>query len=109
MSKKQQKDFYQIVSSYPVVIVMLILAIGFIAILAIPYYVSPLTYENGGHPSGINYLVLLAMIFVLIVSGIYLMDHGNATWGFSMIIVGLLFGVMLIWLIYGASALHALG
>lgn len=102
------RTYREVLSSYTGFVTFLLLAITVVSVMAFPYYISPLTYQRGNQPQGEADLILFVMITLVALLGVYFLDKGTVELGFAFIIVGVLFGLLLIWSIYGVSAVRQL-
>lgn len=100
-----QRTFNQILETYLSIVLLIIMMMGIIGVLAIPYYISPITYSEGG-PSNGGYLVLGVILLAMILAGIYLIERKQTEVGSFAIIFSLIILSILIWELYGISSVN---
>ncbi|QKQ99592.1 hypothetical protein GWK48_03545 [Metallosphaera tengchongensis] len=97
-----QRTLSQILSTYITIILMVILLVGIAGVLAIPYYISPITYSQGG-PSNGGYLVLGLILLGMMLAGVYFLERKQVEIGAFTIIFAVMILSILIWELYGVS------
>lgn len=96
-----RRIYTEVLNNYVVIILVILMLMGIMGVLAIPYYISPITYSNGGSPSGVGYLILGIILVAVILSSIYLLERRNEEFGGVLLIFGLLILTVLVWELYG--------
>lgn len=107
-STKSDKIYSSVNNIYVLIVLIVIVSIGILGAIAFPYYISPITYQNGGSPQagGIAFLATLLIAGLLI--GTYLLENKNHELGSIFIIAVLLILMAYVWLTYGATAIKFL-
>ncbi|AEB94351.1 MAG: hypothetical protein QXR57_02655 [Metallosphaera sp.] len=100
-----QRTLSQILETYVTIVLLVILIVGIAGVLAIPYYISPITYSQGG-PSNGGYLVLGIILVGMLLSGIYLLERKQVEMGSFVIIFAVLILSILVWELYGVSGIN---
>jgi hypothetical protein len=87
-----------------VLLVMMLMVI--LGVMAFPYYVSPIT--SSGAANQLPYAILNLILVIVFLMGVYLLEERNTELGSTVIILGLVLAVIMVWIYYGATALKAL-
>jgi hypothetical protein len=106
MERRTQKTYLQVIGVYSLIILIVVLGFTLLSVLAFPYYISPLTYRNGGQPQGEALMVLFGTLSVIMLIGVSLLERGPSEWGYALILVSLIFGALILWDLYGFSAIR---
>ncbi|EZQ02405.1 MULTISPECIES: hypothetical protein [Acidianus] len=96
-----RKLYTQVVSSYVLIILVFLIMLGIMGILAIPYYISPITYSNGGTPAGVGDLILSIMVVAIFLAGVFLLERRQLEFGSLLVVIGLIVITVLVWELYG--------
>ncbi|BFI75145.1 hypothetical protein [Sulfurisphaera ohwakuensis] len=107
-TSKSDKVYSSLNNVYILIILIVIMAIGILGAIAFPYYISPITYSNGGVPQagGIAFLATLLIAGLLI--GTYLLENRNHELGATFLIAVLLIIMAYVWIAYGSTAIKFL-
>ncbi|MCY0873818.1 hypothetical protein D1867_05730 [Acidianus infernus] len=97
------KLYSEILSSYVIIILIVLIMMGIMGVLAIPYYISPITYSNGGAPAGVTYLDAGIILIALVLVGIYLIERKQFEFGLVSVLFVLIVLTILIWDLYGVN------
>lgn len=103
-----KRVYSEVLSNYAIIVLIAIILMGIMGILAIPYYVSPITYSNGGSPSGIPYLLLSIILIAMILVSIYLLERRNEEFGGVLLLFVLVILTILVWSLYGISYIKSI-
>jgi len=105
MPKKGSEKTFSIINNvYTVIILIIIMGVAILGAIAFPYYVSPITYSNGGSPQGASIAVLASLIIMGLIIGVYFVENKNYEVGGLVLVFTLIIIAMYVWVAYGASA-----
>ncbi|AWR98245.1 hypothetical protein DFR86_05360 [Acidianus sulfidivorans JP7] len=100
-----RKVYTEVLSNYITIVLVVLILMGIMGILAIPYYISPITYSNGGSPSGTGYLVLGIILVAMILTSIALLERDNKEFGGALLVFSLIILTIIAWELYGIGDL----
>ncbi|ARM75688.1 hypothetical protein [Acidianus manzaensis] len=96
-----RKVYTEVLNNYVTIILVVLLIMGIMGVLAIPYYVSPITYSNGGSPSGVGYLILGIILVTMIISSVVLLERDSKEFGGALLVFSLIILTIIVWELYG--------
>ncbi|WP_230937967.1 hypothetical protein [Sulfolobus acidocaldarius] len=97
---------YSVVNNvYVIIILVLVMGITILGAIAFPYYISPITYSNGGTAQAGGIAVLAALIILGLILGVYFVENKNYDIGTPILILMLVIIVIYVWLAYGSAAI----
>lgn len=99
-----RRTYSQVLNTYLVIILIIIMMVAIFGVLAVPYYISPITYFNGGVPQATGLLVLGSILVAMLLAGIYLLERRQIEFGSFLIIFAVMILAILIWEQYGVSS-----
>ncbi len=99
-----KRTYSQILNTYVLIVLIIIIMIAIAGVLAVPYYISPITYSNGGSPQATGLLVLGSILIILLLSGIYLIERKQIEMGSFLLLFAVVILTILVWSQYGYSA-----
>ena len=100
-----QRTLSQILETYVTIILVIILIVVIAGVLAIPYYISPITYSQGGPTNG-GYLVLGVILVGMLLAGTFLLERKQVELGAFTIIFAVVILSIIVWELYGVSSVN---
>ena len=110
MPKPSRSDkLYGAVNSvYVLIVLVVIMIIGILGAIAFPYYISPITYSNGGAPQATGVAFLATILIAGLLVGTYLLENKNYELGTTFLIIVFIILMAYVWISYGSTAIKFL-
>lgn len=106
------RDYPDIISTYTLIILIIVMLVAIFGALAFPYFISPITYSEGGGANAVNGAMAFFILGILIVAslllGVYSFERKNTEFGSLLILLSILIAMLLVWNLYGFSYLKIL-
>ncbi len=106
------KDYPDIINTYVLIVLIVIMMVSILGALAFPYFISPITYSEGGGVSAVNGALAFFILGILVVAslllGVYSFEHKNTEFGALLVLLSVLIAMLLVWNLYGYSYLRAI-
>ncbi|MFP3345996.1 MAG: hypothetical protein RXR17_00920 [Sulfolobaceae archaeon] len=103
--KGSEKTYSTLNNAYVLIILIVLMGITILGAIAFPYYISPITYSNGGAPQAGGIAVLAAIIIMGAIAGVYFIENRNYELGGILLIMSLLIVAVYVWVSYGSNAI----
>ncbi|BCU70492.1 hypothetical protein [Stygiolobus caldivivus] len=100
-----EKTYSSINNAYVLIILIILMGIAILGAIAFPYYISPITYSNGGQPQAGGIAVLAAIIIMGAIAGVYFIENRNYELGGILLVLALLIIAVYVWVSYGSGAI----
>lgn len=104
-TSKSDKVYVSINSIYVLIILIIIMAIGILGAIAFPYYISPITYSNGGQPQAGGIMILSLILIVSLLVSAYFLENRNYEISAFFLIIVLVAVMAYVWISYGYTAI----
>ena len=93
---------------YVLIVLVVIMVIGILGAIAFPYYISPITYSNGGSPQATGVAFLASILIAGLLLGTYLLESKNYELGITFLITVFIILMAYVWISYGSVAIKFL-
>lgn len=105
---RSDKVYGSLNNVYVLIVLVVIMVIGILGAIAFPYYISPITYSNGGGPSAAGVAFLVTILIAGLLVSTYLLENRNYEMGTAFLIVVLIILMIYVWISYGSTAIKFL-
>ncbi|MEM1626639.1 MAG: hypothetical protein QXV69_05075 [Sulfolobaceae archaeon] len=115
MSKKRnvskiEKDYINILNSYLIIVLIVVVGIGILGAIALPYYLSPITRSQGylAINSNLIYFIPSLIAILLLLWGVSILEEKETNIGLGIILFSIIIILIIVWSINGISSVKVI-